>query len=334
MLTAPGLIAAASAPAALLFAGAVDRRRLLLALTGLLCVADLICGFAPTFAILIIGRALFGAGLGGFWSVALAAGGRLVPARHLPRAISLILAGITIATIIGLPVGSLIGSYWSWRASFVTAAVLAALAGLGQSVVLPSLPAIQRVTPTDFKLLLVQRKFRSALLLVICLFGGNLAAYTYLAPYLQAKIGPAPATLPIVLLVFGITSFLANVFMPGPLARYPRTVVWGQVFAMALALLGLALPIGSQTLTLVLLLVWAVPFGAVPLCLNHWVQQTSTQAPEAGSALYVSTVQCAIAAGSASGALAVAGAGLSTSFLLGAGLAIAGGAPLIVSGRN
>jgi predicted MFS family arabinose efflux permease len=103
---------------------------------------------------------------------------------------------------------------------------------------------------------------------------------------------------------------------------------------MILALGGLALPIGGVPVPAALLFIWAIPFGAVPLCLNHWVQETSTQAPEAGSAMYVSTVQLAIAVGSASSALAVANFGLRASFMLGAALAIAGISLLIAAERK
>lgn len=331
LLTAPGLVAAFCAPAVLVLAGRLDRRHLLLSLTGLLVLADLIGGLASNFPVMVIGRALFGAGLGGFWTVALATGGRLVPARHRPRALSLILAGITLATIVGLPLGSLIGNRLGWRASFLAATLLAAIAGLGQVFALPSLPARGRVMATDFGNVMRQGPFRAAMVLVLCLFGGNLAAYTYLAAFLQSRSDLGPGAIPIVLLAFGITSFLANAVMPGALARRARLTVGLQTLFMAIALLGLARPGGALPLTLALLILWAIPFGAVPLCLNHWTQRLSSVAPEAGSALYVSTVQIAIALGSAGGAVAVAQLGLPANFALGAVLSMAGGALLIAS---
>jgi predicted MFS family arabinose efflux permease len=324
MLTAPGLLAAVSAPAIPLFAGSINRRHLLLALTSLLLVADLMCGLAPTFPIVLLGRALFGVGLGGFWAVALAVGGRLAPKRSRARAISLIVAGITVATIVGLPIGSMIGSQYGWRASFWVAAGFAALAIISLSVALPSLNTVQKVRRANFHGLLADRQVRSALGLVLCLFGGNLAAYTYLAPYLRVRAGLGVASVPIILLLFGITSFAANFLMPIPLARYPRITVAAQAIAMIIALAGLSLSAAHLPFTIVLLLIWAIPFGAVPLCLNHWVQGATTAAPEAGSALFVGTVQVAIALGSASGAMAVRMVGLPANFWLGATLSIVG----------
>jgi predicted MFS family arabinose efflux permease len=325
MLTAPGLVAAIFAPATLLLAGSIDRRHLLLGLVGLLFLADVLSGLAPNFPVMLLGRGLLGAGLGGFWTMALATGGRLVPAADHPRALSLILAGITLATILGLPMGSLIGNYLGWRASFLTAALLAAIAGLGQAMALPHLPASGRVTGKDVRFLLSEKSFRAAMLLVLCLFGGNLASYTYLAPFLRARAGFGAGSIPLVLLGFGLISFLANALMPGALAKRPRLTVAMQALLMAVAMLVLALPIGSFPLTIALLFAWAIPFGAVPLCLNHWTQELSGRAPEAGSALYVSTVQVAIALGSAAGAFVVARLGLPANFWLGAALSIAGG---------
>ena len=76
MVTVPGVIAAVSAPGMMLGAGRIDRRHILLMLSVLLLVSNLISAFAPSFAFMLLGRALLGASLGGFWTLALAAAAR------------------------------------------------------------------------------------------------------------------------------------------------------------------------------------------------------------------------------------------------------------------
>src|SRR5260370_5028026 len=78
MVTIPGVIAAISAPGMMLGAGRIDRRQILLMLSVLLLGSNLISAFASNFASMLLGRAILGAGLCGFWTLALAASGRLV----------------------------------------------------------------------------------------------------------------------------------------------------------------------------------------------------------------------------------------------------------------
>ena len=83
---------------------------------------------------------LLGIGLGGFWSMAAAMAMRLVPMRLMPRAMSIIFTGVSVATVCAAPVGAYVGDIWGWRAAFVIAAVVGAVALLVQMLTLPKLP--------------------------------------------------------------------------------------------------------------------------------------------------------------------------------------------------
>jgi predicted MFS family arabinose efflux permease len=83
-----------------------------------------------------------------------------------------------------------------------------------------------------------------------------------------------------------------------------------------------------------LVLAWGVSFGALPLCFSIWIQQATPDSPEAGSALFVSIIQVAIAVGSLVGGIVVDQVGISTDFLFGSGLALLGLAALVSFGRS
>src|ERR1700731_87807 len=99
MVTIPGVIAAISAPGMMLGAGRIDRRQILLMLSVLLLGSNLISAFASNFAFMLLGRAILGASLGGFWTLALAAAGRLVRPHDAAKATAMILTGVTWATV-------------------------------------------------------------------------------------------------------------------------------------------------------------------------------------------------------------------------------------------
>ena len=86
MVTIPGIMAAISAPGLMLAAGRVNRRLILILLTVMLLASNLLSAFAPNFPMMLVGRALLGAALGGFWTLALAAAGRLVKSHEAARA--------------------------------------------------------------------------------------------------------------------------------------------------------------------------------------------------------------------------------------------------------
>jgi predicted MFS family arabinose efflux permease len=108
MVTIPGLVATFAAPLMTIGAGRVDRRILMLGLTGLLVASNLTSALASNFAMMLAGRVMFGISVGGFWTIAVTLGSRLVPKPMMTRATAIIAAGISIATVLGVPAGTLI----------------------------------------------------------------------------------------------------------------------------------------------------------------------------------------------------------------------------------
>jgi len=109
-------------------AGTRDRKKLLLSLTLLMMVSGTIVAFAPNYVIFMIGRALIGIAIGGFWSMSAATAMRLVPDRHVPRALAIVNGGNALATVIAAPMGSFLGAIIGWRYAFFCIVPIAAIA--------------------------------------------------------------------------------------------------------------------------------------------------------------------------------------------------------------
>jgi predicted MFS family arabinose efflux permease len=105
----------------------LDRRILMLGFTILLLISNLIAAFALNLLMLLIGRVLLGAALGGFWTMSAALAMRLVPEASVPRALSIIFSGVSAATIFAAPLGIYLGHLFGWRAVFLMAAGLSAI---------------------------------------------------------------------------------------------------------------------------------------------------------------------------------------------------------------
>ena len=185
MVTTPGVLAAISAPALTILAGRIDRRNVFLLLTAVLLASNLVCATSTHFVAMLLGRAMLGAALGGFWTLATAAAGRLVQPADAAKATATILTGVMLATVVGVPLGTFIASLESWRASFFSTGALAAVALALQAWLTPSLPSATALRFGELVEVL-RRPFVSLSMLMIALvFGAHFSTYTYIAPWLQ-----------------------------------------------------------------------------------------------------------------------------------------------------
>lgn len=97
----------------------LDRKVVLMALTGLMLASSLIVAFAGSFATVLIGRALLGIAIGGCWSLSTATAMRLVPTQSVPKALAVVGAGSALATTVAAPLGSFLGDIVGWRGAFL-----------------------------------------------------------------------------------------------------------------------------------------------------------------------------------------------------------------------
>lgn len=127
-------------------AAKVERKRLLLALTALMIVSGTVVALAPNYLTFMLGRALIGVAIGGFWSLSAATAMRLVPLAQVPRALAIVNGGNALATVIAAPLGSFLGGLIGWRGAFFYVIPVAVVAGAWLLVSLPSLKNDDRRT--------------------------------------------------------------------------------------------------------------------------------------------------------------------------------------------
>ncbi|OII36823.1 MFS transporter permease [Curtobacterium sp. MMLR14_014] len=332
MVVATGLVGAVAAPVVTVLTSRLDRRVVLVSLTVLLVVADGLAAIAPSFWVLLIARMLLGVGIGGFWAIGAGIAGRLVRPELTIRATSLITAGVSVATVVSLPLGALVSSLASWRLGFVIGGALGVVALVLQLAMLPRIPAQQRVRFATLGSLLRVPRARVGLIAAAFVFAAQFAAYTYIAPYLQQLVGVGPDTVTIALLVFGVAGIVGNFAAGFTLDRSVLGTIGASKFVLAAALVLLPLLAHSVVGVFVLLVVWGLVWGALPLGMQTWMSTASPAGSETGLALFVTTIQLAIAAGSVLGGAAVSSFGLAADFWLAGGVAIVGAVVLVAMG--
>ncbi|MCS6579956.1 MFS transporter [Curtobacterium citreum] len=332
MVVATGLVGAVAAPVVTVLTSRLDRRVVLVSLTVLLVIADGLAAIAPSFWVLLIARMLLGVGIGGFWAIGAGIAGRLVRPELTIRATSLITAGVSVATVVSLPLGALVSSLASWRLGFVIGGALGLVALVLQLAMLPRIPAQQRVRFATLGSLLRVPRARVGLIAAAFVFAAQFAAYTYIAPYLQQLVGVGPDTVTIALLVFGVAGIIGNFAAGFTLDRSVLGTIGASKFVLAAAVVLLPLLAHSVVGVFVLLVVWGLVWGALPLGMQTLMSTASPAGSETGLALFVTTIQLAIAAGSVLGGAAVSSFGLAADFWLAGGVAIVGAVVLVAMG--
>ncbi|QES41650.1 MFS transporter [Streptomyces venezuelae] len=320
-VTLPGLVAAL---AALLLPVAVrraDRRTVLALLMALLAVANVVSALAPAFAVLLVARVLVGVCIGGVWAIAAGLGVRLVRAEGAGRATAVIFSGIAVASVLGVPAGTLLGELAGWRWGFAALAVLAlAVAGL-LATVLPRLPADEGVRLGAFPALLRIGRLRAGLLAVTLLVTGHFAAYTYIRPVLERVPGIGAGLISGLLLAYGTAGIVGNFAGGAVAARDPRRALLAICAGLAAVVL-LMVPAGASLAASVALLVaWGLAYGGVSVSAQNWVMDAAPHAREAASALFAGVFNVAIALGAFAGGRVADSRGAGAVLWLGGGLA-------------
>lgn len=331
-VTAPGLVATVAAPALVIAARRIDRRIVIVLLTLAITVSCLIGALATNFTMFLVGRLVLGLAVGGLWSFAVAVGRRLVPESDGARATSVISAGISAGTIFGMPVGAVLGDWVGWRWVFAANALLSLIAVLVQLRFLPRLATTVAIEVGQLIAFARVRMAAIGLVAASCVAGGHFIAYTYLEPFLRGTL---------MLRQVGVASMLAGYAVAGMIGAFAgehlavlhvRRAFIVASFLLALSIAGTVALAGTHSAAVALVMVWGVAFGAVPVCVQIWMYQSSPRLYEAGSALMVSAFQIALASGAAIGGFLVDTHGISAAFVA-SGIACLIGTLIVATAR-
>ena len=308
-ITATAVVAAFAGPLLVLGSGRLDRRNVVFALMALLIASSVMAAFATGITMLLLARGLLGFALGGFWAMMTALALRLVPSAQVPRAISIIIMGVSLATVFAAPLGSALGELWGWRATFLAASGIGAAALLFQLVTLPSLPSSAAPSLSAFRTALSHRAVAVGLLTVVIVVSGHFAGFTFIRPFLEEVPRLGVSTISLTLLAFGIGGFLGNVAGGAVAARSPAWAVASASLLIGATALVLVLQGGVPAVAMAATAVWGFAFGGFPVSASIWNARAAPELAESSGALLSSAFQVAIASGAIVGGLLVDGFG-------------------------
>ncbi|KIC91305.1 MFS sugar transporter [Flavihumibacter solisilvae] len=189
----------------------IPRKQLLVSLMALFIVGNGLASVAPGFATLVFARIITGFAHGVFFSIGSTIAAALVPAEKRASAISIMFAGLTVAIVTGVPLGTFIGQHFGWRATFIGVSLLGVVGLVASTILVPanlkndattSLKSLQKVV-SNKRLLL-------AFLMTALGYGGTFVAFTYLSPILEQVTGLSQSLVSVILLLYGIAIAIGN----------------------------------------------------------------------------------------------------------------------------
>ena len=313
------------APVLAVLGARLPRRGLLLSLMGVILVGNLLTALAPGYGTLMGARFVAGLPHGAFFGVAALVAADLVSPKRRAQAVSLVMTGLTVATLLGVPAATWLGQGLGWRAAYGLVVGLVLLTLVMLALFVPRLPADRGASGrTELRALKEPQVLLTALAGAIG-FGGMFSIYTYIAPTVTEVAGQGEGFVPFYLLAFGLGS-VSGTLVGGRLADWSilRSTVLG---AAAMGVLLATYAVTSQWLVAGMLTVFliSVSGGVFTIGLQMRLIQVAGRARTLGAALNHSALNAANALGAWLGGVVVAaGLGYPATAWLGVGLSVLG----------
>lgn len=324
MVTLQGISAGLGVPFIVAWTRRVNRRALLSTLLVILALGNLVTAVSPNYAVILTTRLIMGFASGVFWAIGVSMAMRLVPERHASRAAAVVMSGISIATVVGIPLGTIVESLTDWRTTFLIWAGLSVLVFTAVTALVPSLPSANAVSVREvFGLPFRNVQLRVVLLIVVFFVLGHFGAYTFVRPFLEENASATPAFITVVLIVFGVGGAVGNFVAGYTVNKSLRGsfLVGGGGLVGSLLLL---LTIGDRRTGVILsLILWGIAFGVVQLCQVNMTLAAAPETFEAAMSLNTMAYNTSIALGALFGGLFVDQVGVTSVVWFGVALTAA-----------
>jgi DHA1 family inner membrane transport protein len=210
LVTGYALGVVAGAPLMTVIGTKVSRKRMLMLLMGLFVVGNLVSAVAPVFAVMLLGRVIASMAHGAFFGIGAVVAAELVAPEKKAGAIAMMFTGLTVANVVGVPLGTYVGQSAGWRVTFVLVAALGVVGLLGVARLVPDLPRAQGVRLRHELAVFGNVQVLLAMGMTVLGFGGVFAAVTYIAPMMTDVTGYSDGSVTWLLVLFGLGMVAGN----------------------------------------------------------------------------------------------------------------------------
>ncbi|MYX28510.1 MFS transporter [Streptomyces sp. SID8381] len=306
----------------------ISRKRMLMLLMGLFIAGNLLSALAPVFSVMLVGRVVASLAHGAFFGIGSVVAAELVAPHKRAGAIAMMFTGLTVANVVGVPLGTLIGQSAGWRVTFAAVAGLGVLGLAGIAKLVPDLPKPEGVHLRHELAALKNAQVLLAMAMTVLGFGGVFAAVTYIAPMTTHVTGFSDGSVTWLLVLFGLGMVGGNLVGGRFADRALMPMLYVSLSALAVVLALFTLTAHNKVAAAVtIVLIGALGFATVPP-LQKRVLDQAHGAPTLASALNIGAFNLGNALSAWLGGLVIA-AGFGYTAPNWVGAALAAGALLL-----
>ena len=306
----------------MLLTAKVERKKLLLSIFALFIVSHILSVAAWNFWVLLISRIGIALAHAIFWSITASLVIRVAPKDKKQQALGLLALGSSLAMILGLPLGRLIGQSLDWRSTFAVIGIIATLVMLLMWKLLPHLPSKNAGSLASIPVLMKRPFLVGIYLLVMIIISGHFTTYSYIEPFAIKVSQFAPEIATMMLFIFGLAGVVGSFLFGRLYAKNSRNFI---ACAMMLVMLPqlLLFPLKHFEIAIFLLVfLWGIGITSLSIALQMRVLQLAPDATDVASAIYSGIYNVGIGAGALFGSIVIHQLGLEYIGLIGGGLGI------------
>ncbi|MGQ7353083.1 MFS transporter [Quadrisphaera oryzae] len=302
----------------------LDRRTLLVGVALAAGVSSVLAALAPDLALVLLARLLLGAAISCFWAMSITVAARVAGPERLGRAVMFTSAGMSLATVAGVPLGVVLSEATDWRVTFAVVGAASLLLAVPLRLLLPRVPA----APTSGVALLVDTLRRPGVSLAltghVLVVLGHFAAYTYVRLALERVPGAGADTVVLLLALFGVGGLVGNLVVGVLVDRAFAVVSLAVPLAVAVSVAAVVALPGALLVVGAAVVLWGFAFASWLIVINAWAGRRAPDRLEAGGSLVVVGFQLAIVLAAGLGGLLVDRVGVVADYAVALVLLLAG----------
>ncbi|HGO5815096.1 TPA: sugar transporter [Mannheimia haemolytica] len=299
----------------------MERKRLLLMLFTVFTLSHIVSVMATNFWILLISRVLIAIAHAIFWSITASLAIRLAPKDKKKQALGLLALGSSLAMILGLPLGRMIGQALGWRATFGIIGVIALIVLLMIWHLLPHLPSKNAGSIKSLPLLFKRPMLIGIYLLVALIVSGHFTAYSYIEPFMIKISSVSAENITLILLVFGLAGVVASFLFGRLYGKAPNKFILTGIAIIMFSQLCLLFLSGSTVAMFMLAFVWGIGITGMSIALQMKVLELAPDATDVATAIFSGTYNLGIGGGALLGSVAIQQLGLANIGFVGGSIA-------------